>query len=83
MSDLRSEVPKLETPTLILQCADDMVAPREVGEYMHEHLKISTLGTVYATGHCPHMSAPGASFDSITVFLAGLLRGRELMRHGS
>ncbi len=74
LSDLRSEVPKLATPTLILQCVDDLLAPREVGQFMHEHLQNSTLGIVYNVGHCPHMSAPSASTDAINLFLAQRLQ---------
>ena len=45
-------------PSLILQCSDDAIAPREVGEYLSRDLPGSTFGMLKATGHCPHMSHP-------------------------
>ena len=34
LSDHRAILPRNTTPTLILQCSDDIIAPRAVGEYM-------------------------------------------------
>jgi sigma-B regulation protein RsbQ len=73
-SDHRSDVSFCATPTLILQCSDDMVAPLTVGEFMHRSLPSSTLHIVDNVGHCPHMSAPTASSDAIDAFLAATLR---------
>ena len=70
LSDHRADLPKLQTPTLILQCSDDIIAPRAVGEYMHRTLPNSTLRVIDNIGHCPHLSAPGASADAIDAFLA-------------
>jgi sigma-B regulation protein RsbQ len=70
LSDLRSELPKLTTPTLIIQCHDDFIAPRSVGEYMHRMLPRSTLDVIENVGHCPHLSSPSASSASIDAFLA-------------
>lgn len=70
LSDLRSELPRLTTPTLVLQCDDDMIAPIAVGEYMHRTLPRSTLKIIENVGHCPHLSQPGASTDAIDQFLA-------------
>jgi sigma-B regulation protein RsbQ len=57
-ADNRADLPGLGVPSLILQCSDDIVAPLEVGEYLHRALPDSTLRVMRATGHCPHMSAP-------------------------
>jgi sigma-B regulation protein RsbQ len=54
---------------LILQCTDDAIAPREVGEYIHRKLPGSALKVMQATGHCPHMSHPGETIDSIREYL--------------
>jgi sigma-B regulation protein RsbQ len=70
LSDNRVDVPKLETPTLILQCHDDLIAPVSVGEYMHRHLPRSTLSVIENVGHCPHLSAPSLSTRAIDSFLA-------------
>ena len=69
LSDNRAELPQLKTPTLILQCSDDLIAPRAVGDYMHRVLPDSTLAVINNVGHCPHLSAPGASSDAIDTFL--------------
>jgi sigma-B regulation protein RsbQ len=72
MSDNRADLPRLETPTLILQCTDDLIAPVAVGEYMHARVPNSTLRMIENTGHCPHLSAPSASSEAIDAFLEGL-----------
>lgn len=69
LSDHRADLPKLAAPTLILQCSDDLIAPREVGEYMHRTLPDSILRIIENVGHCPHLSAPSASIDAMDEFL--------------
>lgn len=73
LSDHRADVPKSTVPALILQCSDDMVAPRQVGDYLHRHLPHSTLHVIENIGHCPHMSAPTESSNAIDAFLARTL----------
>jgi sigma-B regulation protein RsbQ len=58
LADNRADLAALTIPSLILQCSDDMVAPTEVGRYMHAQLPESTFRQMNATGHCPHMSDP-------------------------
>ena len=58
LSDNRADLDRLRTPSLILQCREDVIAPREVGDYVHAHLADSELVTLDATGHCPNLSAP-------------------------
>jgi sigma-B regulation protein RsbQ len=69
LSDVRSELPKLNTPSLIVQCHDDLIAPLKVGEYMHRVLPESTLSIIENVGHCPHLSAPSRSAAAIDAFL--------------
>ena len=69
LSDHRADLSKLTAPTLILQCSDDLIAPQSVGQYMHRQLPDATLTVIKNQGHCPHMSAPGASSDAIDTFL--------------
>lgn len=69
LSDHRAELPRLETPTLILQCTEDIIAPVAVGEYMHRALPRSMLRLIDNVGHCPHLSAPSASTAAIEEFL--------------
>jgi len=72
LSDHRADLPKSALPTLILQSTDDLIAPREVGEYMQRHMRNARMELVDNVGHCPHMSAPCQSIDHIESFLAGL-----------
>jgi len=69
MSDNRADVQGLQTPTLILQCTDDLIAPVCVGEYLQDVLPDSALVMVNNIGHCPHMSAPQACIEAIEPFL--------------
>jgi sigma-B regulation protein RsbQ len=69
LSDNRADLPKLAVPTLILQCADDAIAPRQVGEYVHSHVADSRLVFMKATGHCPNLSAPDETIAAIQAFL--------------
>lgn len=70
LSDHREDLARLASPTLILQCSDDIIAPRSVGEFMHRMLPRSTLRIIENVGHCPHLSAPSASVSAIEEFLA-------------
>lgn len=74
LSDHRPDVPKSTVPSLVLQCSDDLIAPRTVGEWLHRNLAGSSLAVIDNVGHCPHMSAPTASSRAIDVFLAQTLR---------
>ncbi len=69
-SDNRHDLPKVKHPSLIMQCSDDIIAPYEVGEYMHAQMPNSTLKILKATGHCPHMSAPGETIEVIKAYLS-------------
>lgn len=68
-SDNRADLPKLKEPTLLLQCSDDIIAPRSVGDYLHRHLPQSTLKVIDNIGHCPHLSAPDQIIDAVRTFL--------------
>jgi sigma-B regulation protein RsbQ len=70
LSDVRAELPRLTTPTLIVQCNDDLIAPLAVGEYLHRQLPRSTLSVIDNVGHCPHLSTPCACASVIDSFLA-------------
>ncbi len=69
LSDNRKDLLNLEKPSLIMQCSDDLIAPTEVGDYLHAHLKDSTLKQLKATGHCPHMSAPEETISAMKEYL--------------
>jgi sigma-B regulation protein RsbQ len=69
LSDVRAVVPSLKTPTLIVQCNEDLIAPMAVGEYLHRQLPHSTLSVIDNVGHCPHLSSPSLSASAIDAFL--------------
>lgn len=70
LSDNRLDVAGLETPVLLLQSTEDLIAPIAVGEYLHAVLPNSVLCIVPNIGHCPHMSAPHACSEAMDAFLA-------------
>jgi sigma-B regulation protein RsbQ len=69
LSDNRSDLPKLHTRTLILQCTEDAIAPPAVGKYVHECLPGSQMIVMDAKGHCPHLSSPRLVAEAIQTFL--------------
>ncbi|MEU3293884.1 alpha/beta hydrolase [Streptomyces longwoodensis] len=72
LSDSRDDLKTVSVPTLVLECTQDVIAPREVGAFVHRSIPGSTLVTLEATGHCPHLSAPEATNAAIRSFLADL-----------
>lgn len=70
MSDNRADLARVATPTLVLQCQDDVIAPMTVGEYVRDRLPNATLTVLDATGHCPNLSAPDETADAIATYLA-------------
>jgi sigma-B regulation protein RsbQ len=70
LSDNRADLARLSTPTLIVQCNDDLIAPVAVGEYLQRQLPRSTLSIIDNVGHCPHLSSPGPVATAIDAFLA-------------
>lgn len=69
LSDHRHILNKLRTPALIMQCSGEVIAPLQVGVYLHEHMPNSTLRIMEATGHCPHISAPQETVAAIKEYL--------------
>ena len=69
LADNRDDLARCKTPTLILQCANDSVAPSEVGNFIHTHLPGSVLVPLQATGHCPQMSHPQETIAVIQAYL--------------
>ncbi|MED7952082.1 alpha/beta fold hydrolase [Streptomyces sp. BE303] len=69
LSDSRDDLKSVTVPTLVLECAQDVIAPREVGAYVHAAIPGSQLVTLDATGHCPQLSAPEATAEAILGFV--------------
>jgi sigma-B regulation protein RsbQ len=70
LSDNRDDLARVRTPSLVLQCSDDVIAPDAVGDYVHRHLPGSRLVQLEATGHCPNLSAPVETVAAIREYLA-------------
>jgi sigma-B regulation protein RsbQ len=70
LSDNRADLGRVRTPSLVLQCSDDVIAPEAVGRYVDEALPDSRLVLLEATGHCPNLSAPEETICAIRGFLA-------------
>jgi sigma-B regulation protein RsbQ len=70
LSDNRADLAGVTTPTLVLQCTNDVIAPVAVGEFVAAAMPNATLEMLDATGHCPNLSAPQATVDAITRFVA-------------
>jgi sigma-B regulation protein RsbQ len=69
LSDNRIDLDGFTVRTLILQCAEDVIAPEAVGEYVHRSLPNSELVRMSATGHCPNLSAPDETTAAIRAFV--------------
>lgn len=69
LSDSRADLPRVTTPTLVLQCSNDLIAPLEVGAYVHAAIPGSRMTVLEATGHCPHLSAPDETIAAIAAFV--------------
>jgi len=69
MSDNRADLAAVKARTLILQCSEDIIAPFEVGTYVHHHIAGSKLVVMKATGHCPNLSAPAETIAAIRAFV--------------
>jgi sigma-B regulation protein RsbQ len=70
LSDNRADLPKVTTPTLVMQCSRDAIAPEVVGRFVHEQIPGSTMVHLDATGHCPNLSAPEETTRTIRDFVA-------------
>ncbi|HEV2636689.1 MAG TPA: alpha/beta hydrolase [Actinocrinis sp.] len=68
LSDSRADLATVAVPTLVLECEQDAIAPRQVGAYLQAHIADSRLVTLPATGHCPQLSAPEATAQQILAF---------------
>lgn len=71
LSDNRADLDGVTARCLVIQCSDDIVAPQQVGAYVHRKLPNSTLVHFEASGHCPNLSAPEETIAAIEAFVLG------------
>lgn len=69
LSDNRDDLSSVTARTLVLQCSNDIIAPEEVGRYVHAKLPNSDFRLLQATGHCPNLSAPDEVTEAIRAFV--------------
>jgi sigma-B regulation protein RsbQ len=69
LSDHRVDVPLVPVPSLILQCAQDAIAPETVGRWLAQHLPQNTYHAMQATGHCPQLTHPAETIAAIQAYL--------------
>lgn len=69
LSDGRPDLKKVKVKTLVLQCKEDIIAPLEVGQFVHQSIPNSNMVIMEATGHCPNLSAPVETIAAIKNFL--------------
>ncbi len=72
LSDNRADLAKIRTPTLIVHCKADAIAPPSVSAYVHEHVPGSRIVAIDGSGHAPHMTHPKRTTKAIRSFLQGL-----------
>jgi sigma-B regulation protein RsbQ len=70
LSDNRADLARVATPSLVLQCSEDVIAPTAVGEYVHARLANSRYVQLAATGHCPHLTHPGETIAAMKTYLS-------------
>ncbi|MGY3695128.1 sigma-B regulation protein RsbQ [Bradyrhizobium sp. USDA 3240] len=68
-SDNRDDLARIDVPTLILQCSEDIIASKEVGEFVHRGIPKSKMIILDATGHCPNLSAPDEVIAAMRTFV--------------
>ena len=69
LSDNRADLAAVRVPTLVLQAKDDIIAPLEVGQYVHASVLGSSYTLIDAHGHCAQLSDPAEVARAIRGFL--------------
>lgn len=69
LGDNREDLTKVTTPALIIQCHPDVIAPVQVGEFVHKNIAASKYVLLNSAGHCPHLTAPFQVIAVIQSFL--------------
>lgn len=67
--DFRAFVPRVRTPTLVLQGTDDPAVPIAAARWLAEHLQDATFEQLPIEGHFPHVVDPATVLAAITRWL--------------
>jgi sigma-B regulation protein RsbQ len=68
LGDNRDDLRRVPVPSLVIECAVDAIAPREVGAFIRDQIPDCELVTLDATGHCPQLSHPKDTAAAIAAF---------------
>lgn len=69
LTDSREVLERVSTPTVVLQCRDDALAPPSAVREVVARLPRATLVALDASGHCPHLSDPAVTAAAILAHL--------------
>ncbi len=72
LSDHRGDLARVPVPSLIMQCRDDIIAPMNIGDFMHAAMPQSELVVLDTQGHYPHLSAPDVVAAALRRYLDAL-----------
>lgn len=67
--DHRDNLPKVSSPTLLIQSREDHFVPPAVADYMQAHIPDCRLSLIDAVGHLPHVSAPDKVIAAMAPFI--------------
>jgi pimeloyl-ACP methyl ester carboxylesterase len=78
--DVRSILPAIRVPTLIVHNAGERTIPVEAGRYLAKHITGAKYAELPGVDHLPFAGNADAIVDEIEEFLTGARRGAELDR---
>lgn len=67
--DNRADLPRVSVPTLVIQSAEDPIAPLSAGTYVRDAISEAELEVIDTRGHCPHLTAPAETAAAIHRFI--------------
>lgn len=74
LCDHRADLAAVKTPTLIMQCTNDIIAPMQVGAFMQDQIAGSDMVILDTEGHYPHLSDPDKVRKAMTDWLGNGVR---------
>jgi sigma-B regulation protein RsbQ len=69
LGDNRNDLSRVTTRSLIIQSHPDVIAPVEVGKFVHREISNSAYLLLNSSGHCPHLTAPDQVIAGMQTFL--------------
>lgn len=69
LSDNRRDLAEVRVPTLVVQTENDVIAPREVGLFVHAQIRGSRFVEIPVSGHVPHLAGPAHVVAAIETFV--------------